>query len=146
MNPGHQSALRAYQSSRAPLTGVAAAIELYDQAIGRLTEARRQWSGTDFDDAFESLRRTAMIFETLAANLDHQRGKQVSATLLRYYNGLSFQILAVPRQTDPLARIDSVIRQIAVVRDAWAEVLAQTSGAQSGTIGTAHGANGIDVA
>ena len=146
MNPGHHSALRAYQSSRVPLTGVAAAIELYDQATQRLTDARGQWADAAFDGAFESLRRAAMIFETLSANLDHQRGKQVSATLLRYYTGLSFQTLAVPRQRDPLARLDSLIRQVAVVRDAWAEVLAQTQGAQSGTIGTAHGATGIDAA
>ena len=146
MNPGHHSALRAYQSARVPLTGVAAAIELYDQAIGRLTDARGQWADAALDGAFESLRRAAMIFETLSANLDHQRGKQVSANLLRYYTGLSFQTLAVPRQRDPLARLDSLIRQVAVVRDAWAEVLTQTQGVQSGTIGTAHGATGIDAA
>ncbi len=146
MNPGHQSALRAYQSSRAPLTGVAAAIELYDQAIGGLTEARRQWAGAAFDEAFEALRRTAMIFEMLSANLDHRRGRQVSATLLRYYNGLSFQTLAVPRQKDPLVRIDSLIGQVEVVRDAWTEVLAQTSGVQSKTTGTAYDAHGVDVA
>ena len=121
----NQAAYAAYRSSGEGATGIARTIMLYDQMAARLVDARGKWEAQVFDAAFESVRQAAAIVATLSATLDDRASARLGNSLRCYYRGLSFQILGVPRQKDPLARIDSLLRQVKEVRDAWAQVLAQ---------------------
>jgi len=120
-----KAALAAYQISSRGATGVARTIMLYDQITARLVEAKAKWESSVFDGAFAAIKEAAGIVAVLSASLDDSRGEQVCKTLRRFYISLSFQVLAVPRQSDPAARLDSLLRQVQVVRDAWVQVLAQ---------------------
>jgi len=127
-----QAAYAAYHSSSQGATGIARTILLYDQVTARLVDSRGKWEAGVFDGAFQAVKEAAAIVAMLSATLDESRGDRLCKTLRRYYTGLSFQILAVPRQKDPLARIDSLLGQVKEVRDAWAQVLA--GGGQAGTV------------
>ena len=120
-NAGYQ----AYNGSNSRLTGVAKTIALYDEAICHLAEARDKWHASAFEAAFHAVQRAAAIVAVLSASLDDRKGKPLGETLRRYYTGLSFQIAAAPRQRDPVAHMDSLLRQIRTVRDAWAQVLSR---------------------
>ena len=138
--------LNVYQSGRAALTGVAKTIVLYDQVIAQLAEARSKWEASVFDGAFNALQQAAITVGVLSASLDYERGREVSETLRRYYTALSFQILAVPRQADPVARIDSLFRQIRVMREAWVQVSAAPPEPRTATTKANHGTNRVNLA
>jgi len=131
-----QAAYAAYRSSSQAATGAARTIMLYDQVAARLVDARGKWEAEVFDGAFEAVREAAGIVGMLSATLDDNRCERLCKTLRQFYTGLAFQILAVPRQENPLVRIDSLLRQVKEVRDAWAQVLAEAAAERPPVAGT----------
>ena len=120
-----KAAFAAYRISAGSATGVTRTIMLYDKVSMLLADARSKWQASIFDGAFAAMKEAAAVLAELSATLDESKGRAVCEALRRYYTSLAFQVLALPRQPDPAARIDSLLRQIAVVREAWAEVMAQ---------------------
>lgn len=141
-----KAALAAYQTSSRGATGIARTILLYDQVAARLIDARGKWESQVFDGAFEAVREAAGIVGMLSATLDDGRCERLRKTLRHFYTGLSFQILAVPRQKNPLTRIDSLLRQVKEVRDAWAQVLAEAATERSPVAGTQKDVAGAGLA
>lgn len=141
-----KAVLAAYQTSSRGATGIARTIMLYDQITVRLVEAKAKWESSVFDGAFAAIKEAAGIVAELSASLDDSKGEQVCKTLRRFYVSLSFQVLAVPRQSDPAARLDSLLRQVQVVRDAWVQVLAQGEAGQPLVVNRRKESIGISLA
>ena len=138
--------LRFYDAGRASQTGVARTIALYDQVVAQLAEAKAKWEASVLDGAFHAIQQAALTVGVLCASLDHEKGREVSETLRRYYTALSFQILAVPRQDDPVARIESLFRQIRIMREAWVQVSATLPKPRTPTAKASHGTNRVNLA
>lgn len=97
-------------------------ISLYDAAIRNLRSAHGSMSSQKPDEATEPILKTAAILEQLIEALDHARAPALCENLEQLYRYMLDRLHEAQTSSDaePLA---PVIRQLAELRDAWAQVI-----------------------
>lgn len=97
-------------------------VELLDAAIVALLRAGESRRDGRLDAELAELETISRIMLGLNGSLDRSRSWPLIARLERFYLTTSFQVLAIPRQRDPLAAGTRLAARLRGMRDAWARV------------------------
>lgn len=132
MRLGSGVAARAYRSVHAGSNILDVVIAVYDAIVVDLLQAQEARATGQFDAEFGLLQSASRLTLGLHAALDSRQDACLRASLQRFYLTMNFQILAIPRRSDPVAAAARLLRQIRAMRDAWRTVLARLPVPSSG--------------
>ncbi|WP_374367922.1 flagellar protein FliS [Dongia sp.] len=108
-------------------------VSLLDAAIVALLRAGDSRRNGRLDAELAELETISRIMLGLNGALDRGRAFPLIAHLERFYLTTSFQVLAIPRQRDPLAAGSRLVARLRGMRDAWARVARQDVKAGGGS-------------
>jgi len=125
MSIGSGVVARAYRSAHKGSGVLDVVVAVYDAIVVDLLQAQEARAAGQFDVEFGLLQSASRLTLGLHAALDSRQDAGLKVSLQRFYLTMNFQILAIPRQSDPAAAVARLLRQIRAMRDAWREVLAR---------------------
>jgi flagellar protein FliS len=119
---GAHAYLQTQVQSRTPIELV---VMLYDGAIASLGQARDAMAARDLVVKRHALSRGLAIVQELQNMLNMEAGGAVAARLDGLYTYVSGRCVEANVQQDP-AGLDEAVKLLTPLRDAWAELAAQT--------------------
>ncbi len=117
----HNQVHNAYQTTNGMVRKTRQVVMLYDGVVRFLQQAGEAIEKNDVQTRYNALSKSCEIINGLQLSLDMERGGEVATLLYDYYAGLDMALLSV-HQSQDLKMVDSCIRNIKVMRDAWVEI------------------------
>lgn len=111
----------AYKATNTMTRKTQQVVMLYDGAIRYLQQAKAAIGEQDHETKFNLLNKAQDILCGMKASLDFESGGEVAKLLEDYYAGIDMCIYEVHRSSD-VERLETVIRHIKMMRDAWIDV------------------------
>jgi flagellar protein FliS len=118
----YENALESYAKAKT-LNGnkLQQVVMLYDGCLTAMQKAKSAIEGKDVEARYNNLDKAAQIVSGLQASLDYEKGGDVSKILDEYYDSIYYRIMSL-HMNQELAVCDSVLNEIKVMRNAWAEI------------------------
>ncbi len=111
-------------------SSVQVVVLLYDGMIQSLKLAQEGILLNNLQDKAKFLDRALAVVNELSASLDMEQGGSVATDLRRLYEYVQYELTQANLQHDS-RRLDSPIRCLGVVREAWVELAQQGTMAQA---------------
>ena len=105
-------------------SSVQVVVLLYDGVIQSLKLAREGIMINNLHDKARFLDRAMAVVNELSASLDMEAGGAIATDLRRLYEYVQHEVTQANLHHDP-ARLDSPIRCLGIVREAWVELTRQ---------------------
>lgn len=123
----HSQANSAYAAASSTVSPLQAVVMLYDGMIRSITAAKLAIGEDRIEDRFNATKKASKILLGLQANLDFDKGGDVSPMLSQFYDTLfaRFQQINASNSVD---MCDEVIRSLNNVRASWHELATNPNG------------------
>lgn len=95
---------------------------LYDGAIKFLRMANKAIAEKNVQDAHNNLIKAENILFELMSTLDMDAGGEIAHNLMRLYDFMIWQLIEANKTKDA-AKVDSVVKLLLNLRDAWKEIV-----------------------
>jgi flagellar secretion chaperone FliS len=102
-------------------TPVELVVLLYDAAIASLQKAQEHLASRDIEKRTRCLNKAISILTELQANLNFEKGREISLSLDRLYQYMKGRILQANLQQNA-APMKEVVKLLSDLRAAWAEI------------------------
>ncbi len=124
----HSQARSAYAAASNAVSPLQAVVMLYDGMIRSISAAKLAIEEERIEDRFNHTKKASQILLGLQANLDFEKGGEVSPMLSQFYDTIFMRIQRI-NSANSIEVCDEVIRSLSNVRKSWHE-LATTPNAQ----------------
>ncbi len=124
----HSQARSAYAAASNTVSPLQAVVMLYDGMIRSVNAAKLAIEENRIEDRFNHTKKASQILLGLQANLDFEKGGEVSPMLSQFYDTLFMRFQQI-NSANSVEICDEVIRSLSNVRKSWHE-LATTPDAQ----------------
>lgn len=129
MQPQHTTATQsnaqlAYYYASTNVSKSKQVVMAYDGILKQVEIARKAIEAEDPETRFNALQRSSLIILSLQSALDHQSGGEIAKLMDTFYFSIDVRLMRQNREPD-LALLDRIIKEIRLMRDAWADVDAQ---------------------
>lgn len=111
-------------------SSVQVVVLLYDGAISSMKLAQEGMSTLNYQDKARFLDRALRVIGELSASLNMEEGGVIAKDLSRMYEYILFEITQANLKNDP-RRLESPIRCLSLIREAWVDLAVQGSKPQA---------------
>lgn len=120
----HSQANSAYAAASNTVSPLQAVVMLYDGMIRSITAAKLAIEEDRIEDRFNATKKASQILLGLQANLDFEKGGDVSPMLSQFYDTMFRQFQDI-NSANSIEICDEVIRSLGNVRKSWHELASQ---------------------
>lgn len=124
----HSQANSAYAAASNTVSPLQAVVMLYDGMIRSITTAKLAIEEDRIEDRFNATKKASQILLGLQANLDFEKGGDVSPMLSQFYDTM-FRRFQEINSANSIEICDEVIRSLGNVRKSWHELASQPNSA-----------------
>jgi flagellar protein FliS len=124
----HSQAKSAYAAASSAVSPLQAVVMLYDGMIRSVSAAKLAIQDERIEDRFNYTKKACQILLGLQANLDFDKGGDVSPMLSQFYDTIFMELQRI-NSTNSVEVCDEVVRSLSNVRKSWHE-LANTPNAK----------------
>ncbi|WP_282607959.1 flagellar export chaperone FliS [Pelagibius sp. Alg239-R121] len=124
----HSQAQSAYAAASKAVSPLQAVVMLYDGMIRSISAAKLAIEEERIEDRFNHTKKASQILLGLQANLDFEKGGEVSPMLSQFYDTIFMRIQRI-NSSNSIEICDEIVRSLSNVRKSWHE-LATTPNAQ----------------
>lgn len=124
----HSQAQSAYAAASSAVPPLQAVVMLYDGMIRSISAAKVAIEEERIEDRFNHTKKASQILLGLQANLDFEKGGEISPMLSQFYDTIFMRIQRI-NSANSTEVCDEVVRSLSNVRKSWHE-LATTPNAQ----------------
>ena len=114
----------AYNHASANISKTRQVVMAYDGILSMVMRARQAIQENDPEARFKSLERACKVIMSLQTALDHQRGGEITKLLDNLYFSIDIRLLRQNFEPN-IEKLDKIITEVRLMRDAWADVDAQ---------------------
>lgn len=100
----------------------------YDGILKQAAIARQAIEADDPETRFNAIQRACLILLSLQSSLDHNNGGEIAKMLDGFYFSMDVRLMRQNREPN-IELLDRVMKEIRLMRDAWADVDAQMTAA-----------------
>lgn len=126
-NTNHMNKYQAYATAAMTVGKTRQVVMLYDGVIRFVQQSIEAIEQQDYETRFNLLTKSAAIISGLQSSLDFDNGGDIAKLLYDYYASIDARIFSVHRSND-VAVLQSVIKELKMMRDAWNEIDQADSG------------------
>ena len=120
----HSQDNSAYAAASNTVSPLQAVVMLYDGMIRSITAAKLAIEEDRIEDRFNATKKASQILLGLQANLDFEKGGDVSPMLSQFYDTM-FRRFQEINSANSIEICDEVIRSLGNVRKSWHELASQ---------------------
>lgn len=124
----HSQARSAYTAASNAVSPLQAVVMLYDGMIRSITAAKLAIEEGRIEDRFNSTKKASQILLGLQANLDFEKGGDVSPMLSQFYDTMFARFQQI-NSSNSIELCDEVVRSLSNVRKSWHELATNPGGA-----------------
>lgn len=128
----HSQARSAYAAASNAVSPLQAVVMLYDGMIRSITAAKLAIGEDRIEDRFNATKKASQILLGLQANLDFDKGGDISPMLSQFYDTMFARFQQI-NSSNSVDMCDEVIRSLNNVRNSWHELATNPSSSVSVT-------------
>ncbi len=125
----HSQANSAYAAASNTVSPLQAVVMLYDGMIRSVTAAKMAIEEDRIEDRFNATKKASQILLGLQANLDFEKGGDISPMLSQFYDTM-FRRFQEINSSNSIEICDEVIRSLSNVRKSWHELATKPNSSQ----------------
>lgn len=119
--PKHVDKYKAYAAANMTVGKTRQVVMLYDGAMRFVQQAIEAIKKEDYETRYNLLVKTSEIITGLQNSLDFENGGDIAKLLYDYYASIDARLFSVHRSNN-IALLESVIKELRMMRDAWHEI------------------------
>lgn len=116
-----KNSYKAYAAATLTMAKTKQIVLLYDAAIRYVQQAVEAIGNKQYEARYNALDKACTIVFGLQGALDFEQGGEVANTLYTFYSSVDARLIAVQRTND-VASCQQVIKELKMMREAWAEI------------------------
>ena len=117
----HSQAQSAYAAASSAVSPLQAVVMLYDGMIRSISAAKLAIEEERIEDRFNHTKKASQILLGLQANLDFEKGGDVSPMLSQFYDTVFMRIQRI-NSANSVEICDEIVRSLSNVRKSWHEL------------------------
>lgn len=123
---------KAYAAATQTMAKTKQIVLLYDAAIRYVQQAVEAIGNRQYEARYHALDKACAIIFGLQGALDFEKGGEIAQTLYTFYSSVDARLISIQRSND-VAMCEQVIKELKMMREAWAEIDAGDAGNQPDT-------------
>ena len=114
----------AYNYASTNITKTRQVVLAYDGILSMVMRARQAIQENQPEARFVALQKACTVILSLQTSIDHERGGEISKLLDNFYFSVDMRLVRQNMEPD-IEKLDRILAEIRMMRDAWADVDAQ---------------------
>jgi flagellar protein FliS len=119
-----KNSYKAYAAATQTVAKTKQIVLLYDAAIRYAQQAEDAIANQNIEARYNALEKACAIVFGLQGSLDFEQGGEIARTLYDFYSSIDARLISVHRSNDA-AVCKQVIKELKMMREAWAEIDSQ---------------------
>ena len=120
----------AYKHASTNITKIRQVVMAYDGILSMVLRARQAIQENKPEERFNAIQRASVVIMSLQTALDHENGGEIAKLLDNFYFSIDLRLMRQHTEQD-IPKLDQIIQEIRMMREAWMDVDNQVVAAKS---------------
>ena len=120
----------AYKHASTNITKTRQLVMAYDGILSMVLRARQAIQENKPEDRYNAIQRASVVIMSLQTALDHTNGGEIAKLLDNFYFSIDLRLMRQHTDQD-IEKLDRIIAEIRMMREAWVDVDNQMTNAKS---------------